>query len=63
MSGQPLRRSFQADVASVARMWNGQGGGKDNFAADRLAVDEINSLCAEAGIPDGRDAAGRTATS
>jgi SAM-dependent methyltransferase len=38
----------------VARIWDYQLGGKDNFAADRAAADAINDACHAAGAPDGR---------
>ncbi len=39
---------------NVARVWDYQLGGKDNFEADREAADAINKVCREVGAPDGR---------
>lgn len=39
---------------NVARVWDYQLGGKDNFAADRAAAHAINELCERVGAPDGR---------
>jgi S-adenosyl methyltransferase len=39
---------------NVARVWDYQLGGKDNFAADRAAARAINELCERVGAPDGR---------
>jgi hypothetical protein len=45
---------------NVARIWDVQLGGKDNFEADRHAAAEINKVCKEAGAPDGAAVAGET---
>jgi SAM-dependent methyltransferase len=41
-------------VPNVARVWDYQLGGKDNFAPDRAAAEAINEACRRAGVPDGR---------
>jgi SAM-dependent methyltransferase len=38
----------------VARVWDYQLGGKDNFAIDRQAADALNDACHRVGAPDGR---------
>jgi hypothetical protein len=38
-------------------MWDYQLGGKDNFAADRQAAEQVNEACRQAGVPDGRTVA------
>jgi hypothetical protein len=40
-------------VPNVARVWNVQLGGKDNFAVDRAAARALNEACARAGAPGG----------
>jgi hypothetical protein len=42
---------------NIARMWNYQLGGKDNFAVDREAADALNQAMREAGVPGGREVA------
>jgi hypothetical protein len=42
---------------NVARMWDYQLGGKDNFAADAQAAEAVNRALQRAGVPSGREAA------
>ncbi|GIF01113.1 SAM-dependent methyltransferase [Paractinoplanes rishiriensis] len=41
-------------VPNVARIWDYQLGGKDNFEVDRHAAETLNELCENVGAPDGR---------
>jgi S-adenosyl methyltransferase len=41
MTGNGEARSFDTSVANPARIWNYWLGGKDNFAADRAAAEEV----------------------
>jgi hypothetical protein len=47
-------RGVDVSTPNVARMWDYQLGGKDNFAADRQAADALNKAITDAGAPDGR---------
>jgi len=51
---QPPRGGIDTSTPNVARVWDYQLGGKDNFAADRAAADALNEACARVGAPDGR---------
>jgi hypothetical protein len=46
------------DTPNVARVWDYQLGGKDNFRVDRDAAEQLNQACRAAGAPTGRDVAG-----
>jgi hypothetical protein len=48
---------IDTSTPNVARVWDYQLGGKDNFEADRAAADAINKVCEQVGAPDGRAAA------
>jgi SAM-dependent methyltransferase len=50
---RPTNGTIDTTVPNVARVWDYQLGGKDNFAADRAAADAINQACRAVGAPDG----------
>jgi hypothetical protein len=54
IQARPTLVGVDTTKPNVARMWDYQLGGKDNFAADRLAADALNEACAKVGAPDGR---------
>jgi len=54
---RPAPAGIDTSTPNVARMWDYQLGGKDNFAADRQAAEAVNEALREAGAPSGRDAA------
>ena len=54
---QTTRRGLDSQTPNVARIWDYQLGGKDNYAADRHAADVLNAACHQVGAPDGRDIA------
>ena len=49
-----LIAKIDTSTPNVARVWDYQLGGKDNFEADRAAADAINEVCRRVGAPDGR---------
>jgi SAM-dependent methyltransferase len=51
---QPGRKSLGLDTPNVARIWDYQLGGKDNFEIDRAAADALNEACRAVGAPDGQ---------
>ena len=51
---QPATCGIDTSTPNVARVWDYQLGGKDNFAVDRAAADALNQACQAAGAPDGR---------
>lgn len=53
----PAPSGVDVNTPNVARMWDYQLGGKDNFAADRAAAEAVNEVLRKAKVPDGRDAA------
>jgi hypothetical protein len=53
----PASIGIDVNTPNVARMWDYQLGGKDNFAADRAAAEAVNDALRKANAPDGRDAA------
>jgi S-adenosyl methyltransferase len=50
---QPAHGGIDTSTPNVARVWDYQLGGKDNFAADRAAADALNEACRSVGAPDG----------
>jgi len=50
----PAPTGVDTNTPNVARVWDYQLGGKDNFAADRAAADTLNEACRAVGAPDGR---------
>jgi hypothetical protein len=54
---QPDGDTIGFDTPNVARVWNYQLGGKDNFQVDRDAAEQLNQACQAAGAPTGRDVA------
>jgi hypothetical protein len=48
---------IDVNTPNVARIWDYQLGGKDNFAADREAAEAVNAALRAVNAPDGRDAA------
>ncbi|GIF01622.1 SAM-dependent methyltransferase [Paractinoplanes rishiriensis] len=56
MTDQP--DPINPDIPNVARIWDYQLGGKDNYQADRDAAEQLNKMCLEVGAPDGRMVAG-----
>src|SRR6266545_5532226 len=50
----PAPTGVDTNTPNVARVWDYQLGGKDNFAADRAAADALNEACRRVGAPDGR---------
>jgi hypothetical protein len=53
----PAPSGVDVNTPNVARMWDYQLGGKDNFAADRAAAEAVNEVLRKANAPDGRSAA------
>jgi hypothetical protein len=53
VTDEPTLGLFDPSHPHVARVWDYQLGGKDNFAADRAAAHEINAICRRVGAPDG----------
>jgi hypothetical protein len=53
----PAPVGIDVNTPNVARMWDYQLGGKDNFAADRAAAEAVNEALRKVNAPDGRDAA------
>ena len=51
---QPTNGRIDTSTPNVARVWDYQLGGKDNFAVDRAAADALNEACRAVGAPDGR---------
>jgi hypothetical protein len=45
---------IDVNTPNVARMWDFQLGGKDNFAADRAAAENVNEAMRRVNAPDGR---------
>jgi hypothetical protein len=50
---QPAQ-GFDTSIPNVARVWDYQLFGKDNYAADRAAAEALNEACRRVGAPDGR---------
>ena len=50
---RPAHGGIDMSVPNVARVWDYQLGGKDNFAVDRAAADALNHACRAVGAPDG----------
>jgi hypothetical protein len=50
----PAPTGLNMNTPNVARVWDYQLGGKDNFAVDREAADTLNDACRRVGAPDGR---------
>jgi SAM-dependent methyltransferase len=50
---QPANGKIDTTTPNVARVWDYQLGGKDNFAVDRAAADALNKACRAVGAPDG----------
>jgi S-adenosyl methyltransferase len=48
---------IDVNTPNVARVWDYQLGGKDNYAADRAAGDAVNEALRQANAPTGQDAA------
>ncbi len=53
----PTNGGIDTTIPNVARVWDYQLGGKDNFEVDRAAADALNEACKRVGAPDGRDVA------
>ena len=53
----PTNNGIDTTIPNVARVWDYQLGGKDNFEVDRAAADALNEACRAVGAPDGRDVA------
>jgi hypothetical protein len=54
VTGQhPTQLGIDVNTPNVARVWDYQLGGKDNFAADRQAAEQINEAMRRANAPDG----------
>jgi len=51
---QPAPSGIDTSTPNVARVWDYQLGGKDNFAADREAAETLNEACRSVGAPDGQ---------
>ncbi len=49
----PPNGGIDTTIPNVARVWDYQLGGKDNFDADRTAADALNKACRAVGAPDG----------
>jgi len=49
----PAPTGVDTNTPNVARVWDYQLGGKDNFGADRAAADALNEACHRVGAPDG----------
>ncbi len=49
----PAPVGIDVNTPNVARIWDYQLGGKDNFAADRAAADAVNKAMREANAPEG----------
>src|SRR6266545_8400416 len=49
----PAPTGVDTNTPNVARVWDYQLGGKDNFGADRAAADALNEACRRVGAPDG----------
>src|SRR6266545_3440792 len=50
----PAPTGLNMNTPNVARVWDYQLGGKDNFAVDRAAADALNDACRRVAAPDGR---------
>ena len=50
----PAPTGLSMKTPNVARVWDYQLGGKDNFAPDREAAEALNDACRRVGAPDGR---------
>src|SRR6266511_4116066 len=50
----PAPTGLDMSTPNVARVWDYQLGGKDNFGADREAAEALNDACRRVGAPDGR---------
>jgi SAM-dependent methyltransferase len=48
----PTNGGIDTTIPNVARVWDYQLGGKDNFDADRSAADALNKACRAVGAPD-----------
>jgi hypothetical protein len=53
----PAPVGIDVNVPNVARMWDYQLGGKDNFAADRAAADAVNEALSRLNVPLGQQVA------
>jgi hypothetical protein len=53
----PTNGAIDTTVPNVARVWDYQLRGNDNFAVERAAADAINEACQPVGAPGGRDVA------
>lgn len=49
----PTNGGIDTTIPNVARVWDYQLGGTDNFAVDRAAADALNEACRSVGAPDG----------
>ena len=56
----PTNNGIDTTIPNVARVWDYQLGGKDNFEVDRAAADALNEACRRVGAPDGREVARKT---
>ena len=54
MTHEQSINGIDTSVPNVARVWDYQLKGKDNFEADRAAADAVNEACQRVGAPDGR---------
>ena len=50
---RPAPSGLDVNTPNVARMWDYQLGGKDNFAVDRAAAEAVNKALSQAKAPDG----------
>jgi S-adenosyl methyltransferase len=53
----PAPVGIDVNTPNVARMWDYQLGGKDNFAADRAAADAVNEALRNMNVPGGKEVA------
>ncbi|MFI7543815.1 SAM-dependent methyltransferase [Actinoplanes sp. NPDC049599] len=49
--------TMDIDTPNVARVWDYQLGGKDNFQVDRVAAEQLNQVCRAANAPTGCEVA------
>ncbi|GAA3914195.1 SAM-dependent methyltransferase [Actinoplanes auranticolor] len=54
---QPGGDTIDSGTPNVARVWDYQLGGKDNYQVDRDAAEQLNQACQAAGAPTGREVA------
>jgi O-methyltransferase involved in polyketide biosynthesis len=54
---RPVPAGIDVSTPNVARVWDYQLGGKDNYAADRAAAEAVNEALRRANAPTGQDAA------